>query len=126
MNKIYRTVYNETTGTWVAVCETAKTHTKSSGKSSVVKAMAAAGLMAVAGVSVAATTSTGGVAQQANASQPTAKVETEAIASARTSARAMIEFFLILFSLSMCTKHNRRYLSTRHQKGLSIKYRKML
>ena len=31
MNKIYRTVYNETTGTWVAVCETAKTHTKSSG-----------------------------------------------------------------------------------------------
>lgn len=31
MNKIYRTVYNETTGTWVAVCETAKSHTKSSG-----------------------------------------------------------------------------------------------
>lgn len=31
MNKIYRTVYNETTGTWVAVCEIAKTHTKSSG-----------------------------------------------------------------------------------------------
>ncbi|MBP5789285.1 MAG: ESPR domain-containing protein, partial [Neisseriaceae bacterium] len=77
MNKIYRTVYNETTGTWVAVCETAKTHTKSSGKSSVVKAVAAAGLMAVAGVSVAATTSTGNVAQQASASHPTAKVETE-------------------------------------------------
>ena len=54
MNKIYRTVYNETTGTWVAVCETAKTHTKSSGKSAVVKAMAAAGLMAVAGVAGAA------------------------------------------------------------------------
>lgn len=33
MNKIYRTVYNETTGTWVAVCETAKTHTKSASNS---------------------------------------------------------------------------------------------
>ena len=54
MNKIYRTVYNETTGTWVAVCETAKTHTKSSGKSSVVKAAVAAGLVAVAGVAGAA------------------------------------------------------------------------
>ncbi|MBR5936573.1 MAG: hypothetical protein IKZ89_10550, partial [Bacteroidaceae bacterium] len=53
MNKIYRTVYNETTGTWVAVCETAKTHTKSSGKSSVVKAVAAVGMAAVAGVAMA-------------------------------------------------------------------------
>ena len=53
MNRIYRTVYNETTDTWVAVCETAKTHTKSSGKSSVVGAIAAAGLMTVAGVAVA-------------------------------------------------------------------------
>ncbi|MBR5941623.1 MAG: hypothetical protein IKZ88_10245, partial [Neisseriaceae bacterium] len=31
MNKIYRTVYNETTGTWVAVEETAKSHRKSNG-----------------------------------------------------------------------------------------------
>lgn len=31
MNKIYRTVYNETTNTWVAVEETAKSHRKSSG-----------------------------------------------------------------------------------------------
>ena len=31
MNKIYRTVYNETTGTWVAVEETAKSHRKSAG-----------------------------------------------------------------------------------------------
>ncbi|MBO7555247.1 MAG: hypothetical protein J6T41_04675, partial [Neisseriaceae bacterium] len=53
MNKIYRTVYNETTGTWVAVCETAKTHTKSSGKSSVVKAVAAVSMAAVAGVAMA-------------------------------------------------------------------------
>ncbi|MBR2252775.1 MAG: ESPR domain-containing protein, partial [Neisseriaceae bacterium] len=30
MNKIYRTVYNETTNTWVAVEETAKSHRKSS------------------------------------------------------------------------------------------------
>ena len=59
MNKIYRTVYNETTGTWVAVCETAKTHTKSSGKSAVVKAMAAAGLVAVAGVAGAVPVITG-------------------------------------------------------------------
>lgn len=31
MNKIYRTVYNETTGTWMAVAEIAKGHTKSAG-----------------------------------------------------------------------------------------------
>ena len=31
MNKIYRTVYNETTNTWVAVEETAKSHRKSAG-----------------------------------------------------------------------------------------------
>ena len=31
MNKIYRTVYNESTNTWVAVEETAKSHRKSSG-----------------------------------------------------------------------------------------------
>ncbi|ASP17479.1 hypothetical protein CGZ77_06805 [Neisseria sp. KEM232] len=38
MNKIYRTVYNETTNTWVAVQETAKAHGKS-GRSSMVAAV---------------------------------------------------------------------------------------
>ena len=31
MNKVYRTVWNQTTNTWVAVQETAKAHSKSGG-----------------------------------------------------------------------------------------------
>lgn len=87
MNKIYRTVYNETTGTWVAVCETAKTHTKSSGKSSVVKAVAAAGLMAVAGVAGAASvigTSTDPVAMATENGATKLKVEAVEAALGRT------------------------------------------
>ena len=57
MNKVYRTVFNETTNTWVAVSETAKAHGKSS-RSGVV----GAGLVALSSVGFKVATLTASVA----------------------------------------------------------------
>ncbi|MBN3759164.1 hypothetical protein G3N95_40085, partial [Paraburkholderia sp. Tr-20389] len=46
MNKTYRSIWNESTGTWMAAQENAKGRGKRSGKSAVVVALAAAGLVA--------------------------------------------------------------------------------
>ena len=71
MNKIYHTVWNETTGTWVAVQETARAKGKksNSAKASVGMALALASLAGFSGVASAAiNTSTAGAGDALNCS----------------------------------------------------------
>ncbi len=61
MNRNYRVVYNQSTGTYVAVAEFAKSHTKSGSKKSVVATLVATvGLLGLAAPSQAAFVQDGG------------------------------------------------------------------
>ena len=54
MNKVYRTVYNESTQTWIAVPENVTSHSKSNTNKTILSAIMATGLMVVANQAMAA------------------------------------------------------------------------
>ena len=62
MNRTYRVVYNQSTGTYVAVAEFAKSHSKSNSKKALVTTLVTAvGLLGLSAPSYAAVTLDGGV-----------------------------------------------------------------
>lgn len=53
MNKVFRVIWSEAQGAWVAVSETTKSHSKRSRKSALALALTAGSLMTISGAAVA-------------------------------------------------------------------------